>query len=792
MTVTKKLVTKNFNVHNAKTFVDTVNSETNKYFIFVGKHVPYSGGDINVDMPTDSVQNSYIDVYDNMIFAKSVTTSDVKHMIRRVEWKQGTVYDEYSHDDADLYTKDFFVYVNDGYEYNVYKCLSNGNDSEATVAPFRVGNSLDYDPIYTGDGYIWKYMFTISKAIFDKFSSTSYIPLVANTYVIDNAVAGSIDIIKIVDSGSGYNNYISDGVFKTGDIRVSGLDTLYGAPESASSIEDYYTGCVLKVTSGGAEGQYRRIVGYDGASSPKTFLLNSPFTTTPSVNDTYEVYPYMYVFGDGNETTPAEALAIIDGTSSNGVIGIEILNHGAGYRYGVAGVNQSSYDVPYEIASVYIDVPAVIQNASIFSAASLKPIIPPKNGHGSDPYTELFANKVGISVKFTQDESGWFPVQNDFRQVGLIKDPEFYNVKVGYDTTTDIGSFEISETVKQYKNIKLLGNVTVIAGNSQIIKTDFGKISNTITILNSGTGYNSTTNNALVFSGGGGTSATATFTNNVSGAISSITVTSQGVNYTSAPVVTVNPSAGGSNAVLTATLSNPQNTTFADSLSVGDYVLVTDGASNFLSKVSSVPNDYTILMEDTCSFSGSNLELSKFEFTASGKVTALASGTLTLTNVTGEFIGYGKLIGLSSGASATATASSNITVNDKVAGDFSKAVQLTRLVGDWTAGAVPFFEDEEVNQTSLIEAVTPAGYLHHIETFAGAGNDIIHMSKEFGIFNLNRDVTGQSSGGLLSNISTIYKGDFVKGSGEVLYYENLDAITRSDNKSEIIKIILEF
>ena len=34
--------------------------------------------------------------------------------------------------------------------------------------------------------------------------------------------------------------------------------------------------------------------------------------------------------------------------------------------------------------------------------------------------------------------------------------------------------------------------------------------------------------------------------------------------------------------------------------------------------------------------------------------------------------------------------------------------------------------------------------------------------------------------------------NFVKDSGEVLYYENLNPITRKDNKSEIIKIILEF
>jgi hypothetical protein len=53
-------------------------------------------------------------------------------------------------------------------------------------------------------------------------------------------------------------------------------------------------------------------------------------------------------------------------------------------------------------------------------------------------------------------------------------------------------------------------------------------------------------------------------------------------------------------------------------------------------------------------------------------------------------------------------------------------------------------------------------------------------------------IIGDNSTGVLDNLITKYKGDFVKDSGEVLYYENLNPITRKDNKSEIIKIILEF
>jgi hypothetical protein len=87
--------------------------------------------------------------------------------------------------------------------------------------------------------------------------------------------------------------------------------------------------------------------------------------------------------------------------------------------------------------------------------------------------------------------------------------------------------------------------------------------------------------------------------------------------------------------------------------------------------------------------------------------------------------------------------------------------------------------------------------MHHIELTGGSNDDHLYISNKFGIFNLDADpnrraITGNTSGATLSNLLNKYPGDFVVGSGEVLYLENLDPITRSDNKSEIIKIILEF
>jgi hypothetical protein len=217
-----------------------------------------------------------------------------------------------------------------------------------------------------------------------------------------------------------------------------------------------------------------------------------------------------------------------------------------------------------------------------------------------------------------------------------------------------------------------------------------------------------------------------------------------------------------------------------------------------LTTVSSIPFDYRIVATTNSLFTANNAEISSFDFTAEGVVTAVSSGQITLTDVRGVFAADKKIVGLSSGGTSVILPSANtpVQVNDKSAGSFETAVQLTRLVGDFTTGSTPFLEDEVIEQTSLITFAQPAGRLHHAEINSGGNNDILYISNEFGIFNLDpdgvRDISGNTSEGSFRYLSNKYKGDFVKDSGKVIYYENIDSITRSQNKSEIRKIILEF
>ena len=363
------------------------------------------------------------------------------------------------------------------------------------------------------------------------------------------------------------------------------------------------------------------------------------------------------------------------------------------------------------------------------------------------------------------------------------------------------GNFNIGETVYQFKQYKLLGNVSITASNTTIKKTDQGRISSVVTITNGGTAYDSAADTISANNTGtGGTGFAATFANNGSGVITSVTVTNQGNNYITLPTLTVNTTTG-SNGQLAVALANPQVPTFKDNFTAGDYVLVTKGSNNFLTTVSGVPQDYQITASTNATFTSDNCEISALVLQASGKVTSASAGQITLSNVAGVFSEESKIIGLTSGVTSivetTAIAGqASLQVNDKAAGAFSTAVQLSRLVGNFPSGGTSFIADENIQQNSLISFAMPRGAFHSITLSAGVDDDVMFISNKFGIYNLDpagvRNIVGVTSGATLENLSNKYTGDFVVGSGQVLYIENLDPITRAGNKSEIIKIILEF
>ena len=98
------IVTDQFRILNANNFVETVENSTNSYYVFLGLDNPTSVGfgrtstwNTNTPSPVDNFDNMN-HTGDTMMFGKKVTSANIRRLVRRVNWTQGSRYEMYRHD----------------------------------------------------------------------------------------------------------------------------------------------------------------------------------------------------------------------------------------------------------------------------------------------------------------------------------------------------------------------------------------------------------------------------------------------------------------------------------------------------------------------------------------------------------------------------------------------------------------------------------------------------------------------------------------------------------------------
>ena len=197
------IVTDQFRILNANNFVESVENTNNSYYVFVGLANPTGAGSLvgygrsanwnsNTPSPIDSF--SYRShTSDTMMFGKKVSSANIRRIIRRVDWTAGNRYeiyrDDYSAQNQSpltaanrLYDANYYVLNSD---FKVYICIDNGSTGTNPL-----GNVSQDEPTFTdlepskagnsGDGFVWKYLFTVSPSDIIKFDSTEFITVPNN------------------------------------------------------------------------------------------------------------------------------------------------------------------------------------------------------------------------------------------------------------------------------------------------------------------------------------------------------------------------------------------------------------------------------------------------------------------------------------------------------------------------------------------------------------------------------------------------------------------------------------
>ena len=227
------IITNKFRIHNAAQFVEGFGEAANTImYLGIGRPQPWAN-EKSPDAPIDTLQQEY-QYWDDMLALKRIQASDVTQAVIRRNWANGKYYDAYRHDydgsagqgvdidtgspvpRANLFEANFYVITD---EYNVYKCIDNRDSTNAVVPSIVQPTGRSTSIITTGDGYQWKYMYTISPADVIKFASTDFMPVkqlasnpgASDAYidqwlVQDAAVAGTIDRILVTNAGGSYTS----------------------------------------------------------------------------------------------------------------------------------------------------------------------------------------------------------------------------------------------------------------------------------------------------------------------------------------------------------------------------------------------------------------------------------------------------------------------------------------------------------------------------------------------------------------------------------------------------------
>lgn len=378
------------------------------YYLFVGRSQPFVN-DPTPDAVNTSINGTFYAPYQQMMMGEKLGPNTFIMMIPKNQWTNNTVYTQYDDQNPNLSNSEFFVVNSSGV---VYKCLNNAQGSPSLVQP--TSNAPEAFPPVLSDGYQWMYLYTLPPT--EPYSTTSMIPVYQEANTTDYAVDGAIYSISVLSSGSNYPS--SAGTIISTNANGAGSIFLSVQP---NPYVNYYQGCYLTVWGNGGIVNNFAILSSVSAGNYQQVTVAGSFTANQiNAGYQYQIGPAVQVLGDGTEFS---AYASVSNTNG-GISDITILNPGSGYHFATAQ----------------------IQTPSVFGAnASLRAIISPAGGHGSNVAAELFSNTIGITGILANTDTkfalGGANTTFQYRSAGILKNP------TGYQNTNPYTSVSFNQRV---------------------------------------------------------------------------------------------------------------------------------------------------------------------------------------------------------------------------------------------------------------------------------------------------------------------------------------------------------
>ena len=470
-----------FKTHVAKTILKSFSVlSDDKWFLTIGKPTPWPGGaTVNDEGLIPVTSDSDIDTQDfwyGAIAHKRILPSDASLVVPKYSWQYKKVYTPYRNA-IDLFSEtdyiEFYVLVD---EERVYKCIDNNYGAESLITPIHT----DAEIRQLSDGYKWKFMYQISESkrkfmsetVYDESQNIvklGYMPIenvdflrqnddrTLQYYVKKSAVNGSIDFIEfdedyrqsVVTTGCLFPNTENSIVF---DCAV-GATTVSLSSSKLNQSPYTYNNYILSIDSGKGEGQRRAISSYTyNLSTEKGIaVLDYPLTVgLSSGTSKYSILPNIKIMGDGtasitklnpqiNRADVGVALGLTFPNTSTNSNSTKYQNYITGFTMIDTGKNYTNASF-----SVVAGLTALTGVVDLSKIAHI--ILPPIGGHGYDTVTELGTASIMIISELDTQYGDIVTTKNDYRQVAIIKNPILTNKQVrlrleegGYTASFSVG-----------------------------------------------------------------------------------------------------------------------------------------------------------------------------------------------------------------------------------------------------------------------------------------------------------------------------------------------------------------
>ena len=425
-------------VREVKNVIDTDNNKLYDYYNFALARTTAWTDEQLPETAYDS--QKYINQFrNNMLFTQKVNPSDVCNLIRRIDWESGTTYDAYDDDYSSnnlapsegattLADANFYVYTSTG---RVYKCIDNRDPLTGLVTPSIYEptlNNLGFET--TDDGYKWKFMYQISDADQNKFADSKYIPVRKLTTDSPSygTLVGEVKTITVTNEGSNYTSaptvYIhgdGTGAAATASINESGeIANVVLDVENGITLEGLgYKFAYVEFSGGGGTGAEAIVT--LGDRDPESTILQRAvedaaiegtidrILVSVAGKDYVAGNTFVKITGDSILSGNQAVASVIIAEGTGAIIGIKVEDSGADYNFA---------DITF-VDSTGAEIHTADDDLS--KKATARAIISPVHGHGSNPVRELFSTTVGIVSSLSDNTNRDLMIDNDFRQIGLMK-----------------------------------------------------------------------------------------------------------------------------------------------------------------------------------------------------------------------------------------------------------------------------------------------------------------------------------------------------------------------------------